>query len=85
MASAQQPEMHPVQRSVAPWTLRAETYVLFVKLTELPRGVYDPLEEAWTDEGLGKFVGGLGCVMIVRYSDTPVGRLRFYLMLKVAK
>lgn len=65
---------HPVQRSPAPWTLSAESYLLFLKLKELPRGLYDGLEEAWGDEGLGRFEGGLGAVMIVRYTDTPVGR-----------
>ena len=51
----------------------AECYTLLLKLKDLPKGVYDPLEAAWADEGLGKFAGGLGAVIIVRYSDTPVG------------
>ncbi|KAF1946788.1 hypothetical protein EJ02DRAFT_335040 [Clathrospora elynae] len=68
-----EPEQHPVPRAKAPWKVKAESYMLFLKLNELPEGVYDPLEEAWADEGLGSFVGGLGAVMIVRYSDTPVG------------
>ncbi|KAF3002417.1 hypothetical protein E8E13_003334 [Curvularia kusanoi] len=66
-------EMHPVQRAPPPWTMRAESYLLLVRLKELPKGVYDGLEEAWEDEGLGRFEGGLGAVMIVRYADTPVG------------
>lgn len=69
-----EPEFHPVPRAKGPWTLKAESYLLFLKLGELPKGVYDPLEEAWADKGLGAFAGGLGAVMIVRYSDTPVGR-----------
>lgn len=67
-------EMHPVQRVPAPWTLKAETYLLFLKLGTLPAGVYDQLEQAWGDEGSGRFEGGLGAVMVVRYTDTPVGR-----------
>jgi hypothetical protein len=67
--------MHPVQRSPAPWTLKAESYLLFLKLRELPQGLYDRLEEAWQNESLGRFEGGLGAVMIVRYTETPVGRL----------
>lgn len=67
--------MHPVQRSPAPWTLKAESYLLFLKLKELPQGLYDRLEEAWQNESLGRFEGGLGAVMIVRYTETPVGRL----------
>lgn len=69
-----EPSQHPVPRSKAPWTVHAESYFLFLKLRELPKGLYDPLEESWGDEGLGEFKGGLGTIMIVRYSDTPVGR-----------
>jgi hypothetical protein len=68
-------EMHPVPRAPAPWTMRAESYLLLLRLKELPEGLYDGLEEAWQDEGLGRFKGGLGAVMIVRYADTPIGRL----------
>jgi hypothetical protein len=50
--------------------------VLFLKLNELPKGVYDPLEEIWADESLGVFKGGIGSVLIVRYSDTPVGKYK---------
>lgn len=70
---------HPVQRSPAPWTLKAESYLLFLKLKTLPEGLYDRLEEAWEDESMGRFEGGLGAVMIVRYTDTPVGRSIFFL------
>jgi hypothetical protein len=66
---------HPVQRVPAPWTLKAESYLLFLKLGELPKRVYAGLEAAWEDEAFGRFEGGLGAVMIVRYTDTPVGRL----------
>ena len=72
------PAMHPVQRAPAPWTLGAESYLLFLKLGGLPAGVYDALEAGWEDEGLGRFEGGLGGVMIVRYTDTPVGKSVFY-------
>lgn len=67
-------EMHPVQRAPAPWTMKAESYLLFLRLKELPQGLYDELEATWGDEALGAFEGGLGAVMIVRYADTPVGR-----------
>ena len=66
---------HPVQRVPAPWTLKAESYLLVLKLGGLPKGVYDELEAAWEDEALGRFEGGVGAVMVVRYTDTPVGRL----------
>ncbi|KAG9383011.1 hypothetical protein A1F94_006932 [Pyrenophora tritici-repentis] len=68
-----EPEQHPVRRAKAPWNLMAECYTLLLKLKDLPKGVYDPLEAAWADKGMGEFVGGLGAVIIVRYSDTPVG------------
>jgi hypothetical protein len=69
-----EPEQHPVPRVSAPWKLKAESYVLFLKLKALPEGVYDPVEETWAHEGLGKFAGGVGTVMIIRYTDTPVGK-----------
>jgi len=77
-ADPEEPEQHPVPRAKAPWKLMAECYTLLLKLKDLPKGVYDPLEAAWADEGLGKFAGGLGAVIIVRYSDTPVGMFRVY-------
>ena len=70
-------ETHPVQRSSAPWTLKAESYLLFLRLKRLPEGLYDRLENTWEDDSLGRFEGGLGAVMIVRYTNTPVGRSSF--------
>jgi hypothetical protein len=49
--------------------------MMFLRMKELPKGVYDQLEEVWGGEEFGKFEGGLGAIMIVRYSDTPVGML----------
>jgi hypothetical protein len=69
-------EQYPVPRISAPWRLKAESYVLFLKLGTLPKGTYAPLEETWADEGLGMFTGGVGTVVIVRYSETPVGKSR---------
>jgi hypothetical protein len=68
-------EQHPVARAKAPWkSLKGESYCFLLTLKELPKGTYDPFEEAWADEELGTFKGGLGTVIIVRYSDTPVGK-----------
>jgi hypothetical protein len=69
------PGQSPVRLFSAPWTLKAETYVLFLKLDTLPDGVYDAVEETWAGNGLGQFVGGVGTIMIVRYSDTPSGKI----------
>jgi hypothetical protein len=68
-------QQHPVTRVPAPWKLQAESYMLFMKLKELPGGIYDPGEEEWGHEKAGKWTGGLGSVLVVRYSDTPVGML----------
>ncbi|KAH8728274.1 hypothetical protein GQ44DRAFT_675519 [Phaeosphaeriaceae sp. PMI808] len=68
-----EPESHPVPRATAPWQLKAESYIMFLRLKELPKGVYDRLEETWGQQELGLFTGGLGAVLIIRYSDTPVG------------
>jgi hypothetical protein len=53
--------------------MKAESYLLFVRMQEMPKGVYDKVEEAWESDEFGTFQGGLGAVMIVRYSETPVG------------
>jgi hypothetical protein len=73
MSLQPEPETHPVSRVKAPWTLKAESYLMFLRMKELPKGVYDGLEEVWGGDEYGKFEGGLGAIMIVRYSDTPVG------------
>jgi hypothetical protein len=75
MSLQPEPDAHPVLRAKAPWPLKAESYLLFLKMNELPKGVYDTLEEVWEGSEFGEFKGGLGAVMIVRYSDTPVGML----------
>lgn len=44
----------------------------------LPEGVYDPLEASSPEfadpSTAGEFRGGIGVVVIVRYSETPVGK-----------
>lgn len=74
-----EPSQHPVLRSKAPWkNLRAESYSLFLSLKNLPKGTHDEFEKAWDEDGMGKFAGGLGAVVIVRYSETPVGMCCFF-------
>lgn len=66
----------PVTISPAPWTTKAESYWMFLTLGKVPQeggAVYD--EAGTKGTGEGEFVGGLGCVMVVRYLDTPVGKL----------
>lgn len=68
------PPEHPVARSLAPWSTKAESYLLLTHSRELPgAGVYHDCEAAWAGDEFGAFAGGLGAVMVVRYSDTPVG------------
>lgn len=61
---------HPVTVASAPWTTKAECYWMFLTLGSLPKGLYDPLEEPWSEHG--EFKGGLGIIMVVRYKETPV-------------
>jgi hypothetical protein len=71
-----EPTQHPVARVHAPWTLKADSYVLFLKPGALPTDIYSKNEKTWANEELGKYMGGVGTIMIVRYSDTPVGKSR---------
>lgn len=70
----------PVQIKPAPWDTKAEKYWLALNLGasgKFPQGVYAPLEASSPTtsdpEHAGKHRGGLGLIMIVRYSDTPCG------------
>jgi hypothetical protein len=74
MSLQPEPDTHPVLRAEAPWYVKAESYNIFLRLKDLPQGAYDPLEETWGGNDYGKFEGGLGAVVIVRYGETPVGR-----------
>ncbi|KAF1808178.1 hypothetical protein P152DRAFT_462832 [Eremomyces bilateralis CBS 781.70] len=71
-------QITPFPSAPAPWKLRSESYLLMVRLPKtLPDGIYDPLEassEAFSDPARsGKHRGGLGAILIVRYTETPVG------------
>jgi hypothetical protein len=62
MSLQSEPDKHPVPRVKAPWTVKATSWLVFLKLNSLPKGIYASLDE-----------GGYGAIMIVRYADTPVG------------
>ena len=69
---------HPVPHRPAPWTVKADAYLMALWLpSKLPEGIYDPLEAsspAFADpKEAGEFRGGIGFIMVVRYSDTPCG------------
>lgn len=73
MSLQPEPDTHPVPRVKAPWTVKATSWLMFLKLSSLPKGVYAPLDEVWARPEYGIFKGGYGAIMIVRYTDTPVG------------
>jgi hypothetical protein len=77
----------PVQVRPGPWNVKAETYWLALYLgagADNEEGVYAPLELSSliiSDAKIaGKHRGGLGLIMIVRYSDTPCGKLASTIM-----
>lgn len=62
-------DRHLVKKAPAPWNLSGEAVILMYKFNK-----------AWVEEhGMlpahlkGKFKGGLGCVILVNYSSSPVG------------
>jgi hypothetical protein len=62
-----------------PWTCKAEAWLLILTLgSKLPDGAYAPLEAGFKDfadpEHAGKFKGQIGFLMVLRYSETPVGK-----------
>ncbi|EMC92857.1 hypothetical protein BAUCODRAFT_264299 [Baudoinia panamericana UAMH 10762] len=63
----------PLEAS-APWKCRAESYWMILQLQNpLPVDIYDQLEAEHPACTTAGFKGGYGMVMVVRYSDTPVG------------
>jgi hypothetical protein len=74
MSLQPEPECHPVLRAKASWHVKAESYNMFLRLKDVPQGSYDTLEGPWEGDEFGEFEGSLGAVVIVRYSETPVGR-----------
>jgi hypothetical protein len=64
----------PIERVPAPWTLRGDIYgATFVPLTGLPTKAYPPLERQYVSEAYGKFIGGIGMIQVIRYTESPVG------------
>ena len=79
--SASGPSERPLPLAPPPWTCKSTTFVLshyHSASTDLPLDiVFDPLElhapSFSSEKETGKYVGGLGCTQIIRYSETPVG------------
>lgn len=70
----------PITPAPAPWRLKGTVYTFLAytsskgaaELSSMKAFMYCPLE-AQSSFASGKFVGGIGMVQIIRYSDTPVG------------
>lgn len=71
-----------VKPTPAPWLCSAQVYSMYLfnkasstALRDLEAVAYSPLERGsyFASTEAGRFVGGLGALMIIRYTDTPVG------------
>lgn len=72
-----------VKKVPAPWTCRGQVYAIFFytrpgnrKVAEdLPAVAFSSLEREsyFASAEAGRFCGGLGGFMVIRYTDTPVG------------
>jgi hypothetical protein len=65
----------PIEPSPAPWTLHGTVYsTIFIPLSrQLPVKAFAPLERQYNESFSGEFLGGLGLIQIIRYTDSPVG------------
>ncbi|KAL2204675.1 hypothetical protein CC79DRAFT_1276675 [Sarocladium strictum] len=64
----------PIERVPAPWTLKGTIYgATFIPLTDLPTKAYGPLERKSVSPADGEFLGGLGMIQVIRYTESPVG------------
>ncbi|GJC92510.1 hypothetical protein ColKHC_01336 [Colletotrichum higginsianum] len=65
----------PIELAPAPWTLKGTVYSLtFVPLSnELPVKAFPPLERQYPSAVEGKYVGLVGMIQIIRYTESPVG------------
>jgi len=77
--TAAPPANVPFTVAPPPWVTRCDIYWLLFRTRagSLPADAYSPLEAAsppFSDASqAGAFKGGLGLVIIIRYSETPVG------------
>lgn len=70
----------PYKLAPAPWNLTGTIYTAFllpglgVSLDgDLPKKAFPPLEREHSDPAKGDFVGLIGTIQVVRYTDSPVG------------
>jgi len=64
----------PIEPAPAPWTLHGTVYgiTLLPASPKLPVKAYSPLERK-SNFTQGEYVGILGMIQIIRYTDSPVG------------
>ncbi|KIW02466.1 uncharacterized protein PV09_06274 [Verruconis gallopava] len=63
----------PIIPAPPPWILKASAYAFpIIPLEKLPSKAYSPLEKNSTATK-GTFLGLTGAILLVRYTDTPVG------------
>ncbi|KAK2054360.1 hypothetical protein LY76DRAFT_686692 [Colletotrichum caudatum] len=65
----------PIEPAPAPWTLKGTVYALtFVPpSTDLPTKAFAPLERQFASATEGEFLGVLGMIQLIRYTESPVG------------
>jgi hypothetical protein len=65
----------PIEIVPPPWTLKGTIYsATFIPLsTDLPNKAFSPLERQSAVATEGKFIGGIGMIQIIRYTESPVG------------
>ncbi|OLN82002.1 hypothetical protein CCHL11_09275 [Colletotrichum chlorophyti] len=65
----------PIRLAPAPWTLKGTVYALtFIPLsTDLPTKAFPPLERQYPSAVEGKYLGLIGMIQIIRYTESPVG------------
>ncbi|KAK4498336.1 hypothetical protein PRZ48_010994 [Zasmidium cellare] len=70
----------PYTLAPAPWTLKGTIYTTFLLPGvgilldgKLPNKAFPPLERQYPESIAGKFVGTLGTIQIIRYTESPVG------------
>ncbi|KAK2764222.1 hypothetical protein CKAH01_15762 [Colletotrichum kahawae] len=65
----------PIELAPAPWTLKGTVYsVTLVPLSnDLPKKAFPPLERQYASATEGEYLGILGMIQIIRYTESPVG------------
>ncbi|CAN9128043.1 unnamed protein product [Alternaria sp. RS040] len=65
----------PIELAPAPWTLKGTVYsVTFIPTSvDLPIKAFAPLERQYASAVEGEYVGILGQIQVIRYTESPVG------------